>query len=151
MQYLAIPICALIGRMHGGGPTFYREFVRKHAPWLDPYLDGDTASPIAFAALCLFFMPWPLALGAGIGWWAGWAPDIGDRVAELREGKWKQSLLRGVFLGACIAIGTWNPAFILAGATFPVWYGLCVKYNKGDWGPAEWAQGAAIGSILPLL
>jgi len=150
MEALAIPLCALAGRLHGGGPTFYREWVRKRLPWLDRYLDGDIASPVAFAALCAFFMPWPLALGAGLGWWAGWAPDIGDKVDALRDGNWKPALQRGVFLGSCIALGSWNPAFILAGATFPLWYWLCVRYNKGDWGPAEWAQGAAIGAVLAI-
>lgn len=143
IDLLAIPACALAGRLHGGGPTIYREYFRKHFPKIDPYLDGDITSPIAFGIICyLTGLPWYLALGGAVGWAVGWAPDIGDRVEELRQGKWKLALQRGVFLGACLSLGTWNPAFIISGAFFPLFYWLT---RKGDWHWSEWLQGGAIG------
>lgn len=143
---IAIPACSVLMLIKGGQHGFLRNRVENKI--FHRVLDGKILSTAGFGLVCLFFVPyWQAALGA-IGWLTGVAPSIGEDIAAQREGNWRGTLQRGVFLGAMIALTLWNPAFILAGATFPVWYGLCVKYNKGDWGPAEWAQGAVIGAVL---
>lgn len=144
----AIPACALAARVHGGGPAVAREWLRKRFPNVERYLGGDTLSPVLFGLVCLLFMPWYWAMGGAIGWAVGWAPDIGDRVQELRLGQWKMALQRGVFLGAWVAVGTYNPLFILSGAMFPLLYWLSTKTKTGSWGISEWLQGAAIGLVF---
>ncbi len=139
---LTVAACALCGRIHGAGLEFYPQWLTKR---FGKYINGDILSPILFGLIASLYLPWYLALGGALGWWSGWSPDIGDRVSELRQGNWKLAVQRGTFLGACIALGTWSPLFILSGSMFaPVYY----ITRKGDWSLSEWLLGGIIGLAL---
>jgi hypothetical protein len=141
----AIPICSLLMRIKGGGPTPYREWFRKHVSFLDGALDGKIISPIGFALLCLFCVPWWQAIIAGFGWLAAVAPSIGEDIAEVRQLNFKPGVIRGGYLGAMIALALWNPAFIVSGLTFPLCY-LAAHYIKPeDWKYGEYLLGALLG------
>lgn len=142
---ITILLCALAGRLKGGGPKIFREWVRRKFPKLDKWVDGDITGPLVFGLICLFWMPWYFALGGAIGWWVGMAPDVGQVMDELRKGNWKPGLQRGVYLGAAIALFTWNPAFIIPGILWPLAYWIGEKMDDKDWWFSEWLIGGLIG------
>lgn len=135
-------------RIKGGGPDIAPKWFRV--------LDGSVVSAVGFAALCCFYVqPWLAAL-AGLGWFIGNAPSIGEEIGAIggvrgnwvknrdswvgskvfkwvksdRLWGWLSGCLRGAFFGACLAAPLLDPWFILAGATFPLVYFIGVSINQ---------------------
>lgn len=147
LEALAIPVCAILMLIKGGQHGFLRRKVTN--PYLYKMLDGKILSTLGFGLLCLCFMPPLLSLTAALGWLLGVAPSIGEDIAEQRSGNWKPFFQRGTFMGASIALGCWNPAFILAGMLSPVFLWISDKWSK-DWYVKEALEGAAIGLVLAV-
>jgi len=126
----------------GGQHGFLRNKIKN--PVLHRLLDGKILSTVGFGLLALFFVPYWLAITAGIGWLLGVSPSIGEDIAAQRAGNWRGYFQRGTFLGASIALGLWNPAFILAGMSAPLCLWVSDKWSK-DWYVMEALQGCAIG------
>lgn len=137
--------CALLFSVKGGQHGFLRNKVTN--PVIHRLLDGKILSTALFGLVCLFYYPWPWAIGGAGGWLAGVAPSIGEDIAEQRNGNWRGTLQRGTFLGACLALGLWNPSFIIAGALMGPFLWVSDRVSK-DWWLYELLQGAAIGIAL---
>lgn len=113
---------------------------------------GKIIAAFGFAALCLCLkFSFLAAVLAGLGWWLGNKASLGEIEGAIggfkgnwrEEGKswgWKQGLQRGVFTGACLAVFTWNPAFILAGALFPLcaWIGISFEQLRAGKVQVSW-------------
>lgn len=170
---IAIPICALLMRVKGGGPD-------KAPKWFRD-LDGSIVSSFLFAGLCAFYFPWWQALLCGVAWFAGNAPSIGEEIGAIGGYKgnwysdrdswiggklvnwiksdkawgWASCFLRGIYFGLCLALPTLNPWFVLAGATFPLAYFIGVSIQQRientarvGWPISEWLYGAIIGGAF---
>lgn len=133
----------------GGQHGFIVNKYRQKNKFLDRLLDGKILSTVGFGLLCLCFMSIPLAVTAALGWLLGIAPSIGEDIAAQRAGNWKPYFQRGTFLGTSIALGTWNPAFIIAGMLSPLCLWVSDKVSK-DWWLKELLEGALIGLVLAL-
>ena len=171
-------------RIKGGGHgKIRREIVdfaemvhgRTLAKIIDRILDGKVLSSLGFALVA--FNPF-----AGLGWLLGVAPSIGEEIGAIGgyRGHWNYNdrdswflskyvgfrnirvwgavsgLLRGLFMGLCLAITTLNPWFILAGASFPLAYFIGVSIRQRyerliavDWHLGEWIYGLILG--IPLI
>jgi hypothetical protein len=149
LEFLAIPACAILFAIKGGQHGFIVNKYRDKNPVLNRILDGKVLSTVGFGLLCLFFVPWWLAITGALGWLLGVAPSIGEDIQAQREGNWKPFFQRGTFLGASITLGLWNPAFILAGMTAPLCLWISDRRSK-EWWFYELAQGAVIGATLVL-
>jgi len=131
-----------------------------------PYVSGKILSSIGFALLCLYATDSFFGLLGGVGWWVGNKFSLGEIIGAIGgykgnwrpEGKewgWKQGVQRGIFTGACIGVCLWNPAFILAGATFPVcvWLGvslnqILIRKVQASWYLFEILWGAVLGAAF---
>lgn len=139
--------CSLLMRIKGGGLAKYQPKSRI----LKILLGGKLLSTIGFGVLCYFMglPPWQAIL-CGMGWLAGVSPSIGEDIDDLRHGKWLPAIMRGVWMGAMLAVTTWNPAFILSGATFPICYWLSDRIDPKDWKYGEYILGAVIGLTMVM-
>lgn len=140
-------------------------------------LDGKIWGSLMFAAAA--WNPF-----AAIGFIVGMAPSIGEELGSIGgiKGYWNQDkrdswfgsalikaedqrlwgwlsgILRGLFLGLCLAITTFNPWMLLAGGLFPVAYfiGISIQQiieNKVSvsWYLGELIHGAILGGFLCLI
>lgn len=174
-------LCAVLysikGGWHGRGRRFLSRLAgTKFGPDNEPFdmsimqaalwssLDGKILSAAGFGALAYL---------AGYGFWApaaGWllgvSPSIGEEIGavggikgnwrpEGRKWGWKKGLIRGVFLGACLAVAFDNTVIIWACAPFPLYSFIGVSIQqlrtgqvKASWHWYEPIMGAAIGIAL---
>lgn len=161
--------CAVLMRLKGGGHAGFVEWVatRSGSKFLDLVLGAKFLSTVGFGLVCLLVgYPWWQAVLGAFGWLCGVAPSVGEIIGSIGgykgnwriEGEkwgWKMGAQRGVFCGACIALALWNPAFIIAGAMFPLvyWIGVSIEqYRRGivaaPWDWSEWFYGAVIGAAF---
>ena len=152
MIFLTIPICAALMRIKGGGLEYFK------------IGGGKIISALGFAALCYWLRPEWLSLLGGLGWWIGNKPSLGEIVGAIGGIKgtwnnevngWKEGVQRGVFTGACVSLSLWNPAFIIAGALFPVcvYAGVSLEQLRKNQTSVSWylfelIWGAAFGAVL---
>lgn len=178
IKFLApILLSALFMRIKGGGPNVAPLWFRAR--------DGGIDSAFMVVILAGFYINWWMALLFGLAYWAvntmsmseevsaaggykGNWPDGRDSwfgskaltwIKNDRVWGWASGGLRGAFIGACLALCSWNPWFILAGASFPLCYYIGVSIRqfqtgqiepKDDaWAWGEWIWGGALG--MPFL
>lgn len=142
---IAIPACAVLMAVKGGQHGFLVNKYRAMHPVINRLLDGKVLSTLGFMAVAAFFFPWWTAILGGIGWLSGVAPSIGEDIEAQRNGNWRGTLQRGVFLGAMIALFLWSPVFIISGATMCLCLWISDRIDK-NWWPMELLLGGAIGA-----
>lgn len=152
---LKIAATALLMRIKGGG--------------LGPSpVSGRIISAGAFGLMCMVALDHMRGLLGGVGWWLGNKMSMGEiagAIGGLRgnwrhegaEWGWKQGLQRGIFTGALISVALWNPAFVVAGASFPLayWMGITIEQLRTrtiavNWYLGEIIFGAFLGGALCL-
>jgi hypothetical protein len=175
---LAIAASALLYAVKGGQHGTVRRYIAARAGLKfdsagEPYdmsitqavlwrvLDGKIVSSVGFGILTLN----PVA---GLCWLIGVAPSIGEEIGAIGgykgnwrdEGQlwgWKRGVIRGVFLGALLALAmpAQSTALIVAGAAFPAAYFAGVSIGQArtgktrpGWRLAEWIYGAVIGAAV---
>ncbi len=142
----------------------------KYMPDIDgTYLSSFFAGIVMFLytqnvyMLPLFAVCWfvgnCLSIGEEIGGVGGYKGKWGPYVEANRTTKsiWRASLMRGTFLGACLAVATANPLVILISALLPVvsYCSISItqyfkQQSRVDWVVYEFVYGFLIGVAIYL-
>lgn len=184
IYFIAFALCALLYAIKGGHHGVLRRKIAKLAgtrfgPDNEPedtsipqeilwtVMDGKIVSATGFGLLAYlagFGFLFPAA-----GWLLGVAPSVGEEIgavggikgnwrAEGRVWGWKKGFIRGVFLGAMLAVAFDSTAFIWACAPFPIYSFIGVSIEQlrtgtveASWRWHEWITGGAIGLALAAI